>query len=114
MKDPASGPFLFDTSAEVWLTRHSDSASREWFQEYTTHHPVHVSAVSVIERIRGYALLWRRYPPLQRRAIEAARVEYLNRLGTVCPLTTEIAIVTAEIMALLPQPPATRRRSHKL
>ena len=41
MVDPASDHFLFDTSAEDWL------------RAYLTRHPVHVSAVTVVERVRG-------------------------------------------------------------
>jgi len=57
MLEPASGPFLFDTSAESWLARSHDPAVRDWFREYLSLHPLHVSAVTVVERIRGYALL---------------------------------------------------------
>jgi hypothetical protein len=55
-----AGPFLFDTSAECWLARKSDPAVRAWWREYLSRFPVNVSAVTVIERVRGYALLWRR------------------------------------------------------
>jgi predicted nucleic acid-binding protein len=112
MKDPASGPFLFDTSAEVWLARTRDSAAARWFQEYRQQHPVHVSVVSVMERVRGYALLWQRYPPDVRMDIEAARIEYLGNLGTVWPVDIRIAVVAAEIMALIPHPPSPVKRRH--
>jgi len=50
----ASGPFLFDTSAESWLTRSHDPAVRGWFREYLSLYPVHISALTVVERLRGY------------------------------------------------------------
>ena len=74
MVDPAWGPFLFDTSAESWLARSRDSALRDWFRGYLSLHEMHVSAVTVVERVRGYALLWRRAQAKQRARIEAARI----------------------------------------
>jgi predicted nucleic acid-binding protein len=41
MLDPARGPFLFDTGAR--------------FRRYLSLHPVHVSAITVAERMRGYS-----------------------------------------------------------
>ena len=57
MIDPASGPFLFDASAESWLARSRDPAVHDWLGRYLRHHEVNVSVVTIIERIRGYALL---------------------------------------------------------
>jgi len=68
----------------------------------------------VIERIRGYGLLWRRAAAGRREQIEAARVEYLANLGRVWPLGGADAVVAGEIMALLPDPPTPPRRSHQL
>jgi predicted nucleic acid-binding protein len=113
MVAPASGPFLFDTSAESWLARTQDSTLREWVDEYASLHLVHVSAVTVLERIRGYAVIARRSPEQRREAVEAARAAYLSRLGYVWPLDAAIAVVAGEIMALLPNPSAPLRRTHK-
>lgn len=113
MVSPASGPFLFDTSAESRLARTHDSALRGWFREYLAVHPVHISALTVVERIRGYALLWRRARETQRVAIEAARVAYLEALGRVWPLDASVGVVAAEIMVLLPHPPTPPRRTHR-
>ncbi len=114
MVNPASGPFLFDTSAESWLARSRDTAVLEWFREYLSLYQVHVSAITVVERIRGYALLWRRVPAEQRERIEAARVAYLSELGQVRPVDGGVATVAGEIMALLPEPPTSPRRTHQL
>jgi len=48
MVAPASGPFLFDTSAESWLARSHDATVRGWFRDYLSIHRVHVSAVTVV------------------------------------------------------------------
>jgi predicted nucleic acid-binding protein len=114
MVNPASGPFFFDTSAESWLARSQDSVVGDWFREYLSNHQVHVSAVTVIERIRGYAYLWRRAREKQRERIEAARIAYLGELGRVWPLDAAVGVVAGEIMALLPHAPTPPRRAHQL
>jgi predicted nucleic acid-binding protein len=114
MVPPGSGPFLFDTSAESWIARSQDSALRDWFGEYLSLYPVHVSAITVVERIRGYAVVVRRSPAKRREAVEAARTVYLSLLGHVWPVDAAVGVVAAEIMALLPHPPTSPRRAHKL
>jgi predicted nucleic acid-binding protein len=112
--NPANGPFLFDTSAESWLGRAQRSEVVEWMRGYLFHHEIHISAVTVMERVRGYSLLWRRAELDKRERIEAARVAYLTNLGRVVPLDGAVAVVAGEIMALLPEPPTPPRRSHRL
>src|SRR5690349_21295214 len=114
MVNPADGPFLFDTSAESWLARSEQTHVIEWMRAYLLHHEVHISAVTVMERIRGYSLLWRRAEDTRKGRIEAARVAYLRNLGRVLPLDAAIAVVAGEIMSLLPEPPTPPRRSHHL
>ena len=113
MVDPVDGPFLFDTSAESWLGRADQPEVLEWVRDYLFHHEIHVSAVTVMERVRGYSLLWRRAETGNRQRIEAARVAYLRNLGRVVPLDSAIAVVAGEIMALLPEAPTPPRRSHQ-
>ncbi len=113
MIDPSSGPFLFDTSAESWLARTRDSSASTWFGDYLAVHPVHVSAVTVLERVRGYALLWRHAPGTRKQEIEEARIAYLSELGRVWPLDRSMSVVAGEIMALLPHPPTAPRRRHQ-
>ena len=86
MVNPASGPFLFETSAESWLGRTEQSEALDWIREYLSHHEIHISAITVMERVRGYSLLWRRAEEGKRERIEAARVAYLTNLGRVVPL----------------------------
>jgi predicted nucleic acid-binding protein len=114
MLNPAAGPFLFDTSAESWLGRTERFEALEWMRAYLFHHEIHISAVTVMDRVRGYSLLWRRAEERRREHIEAARVAYLTNLGRVVPLDAAIAVVAGEIMALLPEPPTPPRRSHRL
>lgn len=105
---------MFDTSAQSWLARTPLVPAQEWFRRYTERFPVNTSAVTVMERTRGYALLWRRESGERRRQIEAARIVYFRALGQVWPVDAAIAIVAGEIMALLPQPPTPTKRSHTL
>lgn len=112
MIDPATGPFLFDTSAESWLARTRNPELLSWVKTYLSRYPLHVSAVTVIERIRGYSLLWRRAHEERRESIESARIAYLSALGPVWPLDAAVAVVAGEIMSLLPDPPTPPRRSH--
>jgi predicted nucleic acid-binding protein len=116
MIDPAGGPFLFDTSAESWLARQADPNAVTWLRRYLRLHPAAISAVTVTERVRGYSTLWRRSAPQARERIEAARVAYLIQLthGNVLPVSSAVAVVAGEVMALVPDPPTPPRRSHRL
>jgi predicted nucleic acid-binding protein len=114
MFDPASGPFLFDTSAESWLARAGNHGATDWMRAYLSRHEVHVSAVTVLERIRGYSLLWHIADRSRREQIESARIAYLSRPARVLPLDSAVAVVAAELMAVVPDPPTPPRRSHKL
>src|ERR1700685_4184971 len=81
---------------------------------YLSHHPIHISAVTVLDRVRGYSLLWRRANEERRERIEAARIAYLSTLGPVWPLDGAVAIVAGEIMAMLPHPATPPKRSHHM
>jgi predicted nucleic acid-binding protein len=114
MVSPRFGPFQFDTSAEGWLGRGTNVEGHAWLRQYVALHEIHVSAITVIERIRGYSSLWSRADRLNRERIEAARIAYLNNLGRVWPLDAAVAVVAGEIVALVPEPPSPPRRSHRL
>ena len=113
MLDPLLGPYLFDPSAEGWFKRNESAAARAWLGAYVGRHPMHVSSVTVFERARGYALLRRRATE-RRDQIEAARLAYLLDPGQIWPVDAGIAIIAAEITALLPHPPTAPRRSHRV
>jgi len=109
-----SGPFLFDTSAESWFARTDDPQALDWMRAYLSRHQIHISAVTVLERARGYSLLWHKARPDGLARIEAARISYLNGLGIVWPIDAATAVVAGEIMAMIPTPPTPPRRSHRL
>lgn len=111
---PTLGPFLFDTSAESWFVRTQEDAAKRWYLEYLSRHQVHVSAVTIIERIRGYALLANRVDERRRQEIEGARAAYLSKRGRVWPVDTAVAVVAAEITILLPHPSTPPKRAHQL
>jgi len=113
MVDPTLGPFLFHTSAESWLGRTRHSAVLDWVRSYLSRHPFHVSAVTVLERTRGYSLLWHGADEERREHIESARSEYFTSLGKVWPLDGTVAVIAGEIMAMLPYPPTAPWRAHR-
>ncbi len=114
MIDPAVGPYLFDTSGEYWLASSTDLAVRRWLAAYVQLHAVHVSAITVMERVRGYAQSFQRDPP-DRRALLASRCQdYLDSLGVVRPVDAAVALYAGELSALLPQPPSPPKRSHRI
>jgi hypothetical protein len=114
MVDPQSAPLLFDTSAESWLARTQSFEALSWIRKYLSHHQVNISAATVIERVRGYSLLWLRSEGARREHVEAIRIAYLGGLGRVWPIDEAIAVVAAEISALLPDPPTPARHSHRV
>ncbi|MEP7352664.1 MAG: type II toxin-antitoxin system VapC family toxin [Acidobacteriota bacterium] len=114
MLNPASGPFLFDTSAEGWFKRSDAAASKQWLDSYLRHHPMHIASMTVFERVRGYAVLWRSATPDRKAWIEAARIAYLQDPGHVWPVDTGIAVIAGEISAMLPHPPTTVKRTHRM
>lgn len=75
---------------------------------------MHVSAITVFERARGYALLWRRADRERRPAIEAARVAYFDAPRRIWSIDTATAAIAGEIAALVPDPPTPPKRSHRL
>ena len=74
---------------------------------------MHVSAITVMERMRGFALLLKRDAPERRANIELTRQNYLDSLGVVIPVDASVALYAAELAALLPQPPTPPKRSHR-
>ncbi len=81
---------------------------------YRSLYSVEISAITVLERVRGYALLSGRALGERREWIEIARADYLSQLGRVWPLDGAGAVLAGGIMALLPDPPTAPRRAHEL
>jgi predicted nucleic acid-binding protein len=67
-----------------------------------------------MERMRGYALSIQRDPPDRRALLVLKRREYLDSLGEVRPVDTAVALLAAELAAMLPQPPTPLKRSHRI
>jgi predicted nucleic acid-binding protein len=111
--DPAVGPFLFDTSAEYWLERSTDPDIGRWVDSYARYHSKQVSAITVMERMRGYAMSIQRDPPDRRALLALKRQEYLDSLGEVRPVDAPVALQAAELAAMLPQPPTPPKRAHR-
>jgi len=82
--------------------------------DYLNRHPKHVSAMTILERVGGYALLWRRGAEEKRPAIEISRTSYLEQVRHVWPVDASVAVVAGEIMALLPDPPTPPRRAQPI
>ncbi|MDX2180821.1 MAG: type II toxin-antitoxin system VapC family toxin [Bryobacteraceae bacterium] len=108
-----NSPFLLDTSAESWLTREGFDERQEWLRRQIALQRVRVSAVTVVERVKGYVALWRKAEPADQPAIEKARVAYLSAATQIVPLSVEAGVAAGEIMALLPDPPTPPRRSYR-
>ena len=81
---------------------------------YLSQHSIHISAITVLERVRGYSSVWQRSAGQKRHMVESARTQYLSALGRVWPLDGAVAVVAGEIISLLPDPPTPPRRSHRL
>jgi predicted nucleic acid-binding protein len=96
------------------LARARSATVQDRISQYLAQHQFYVSAVTVLERSRGYALLWRSVPEERRAAIEALRVAYVKRLGGVFALDSITALLSGEIMALIPHPPTPPRKSRGL
>jgi predicted nucleic acid-binding protein len=112
--DPALGPYLFDTSAQSWLERSADPRVQHWTAIHLRRHPMHVSAVAVMERIRGYAMIINAVAPAERDRMVMKRKVYLDSLGQVEPVDANVALVAGELTALLPRWLAPAKRSHRM
>jgi predicted nucleic acid-binding protein len=118
MIDPATGPFVFDTTAESYLSPPPSNSEAEWLQRYAALFPVYVAVISVVERARGYFLARDRCPPPRRVEIERYMMAYVQSLSVpptrVLDLTTAVGLLSAQMMSMLPAPPSPPVRSHRL
>jgi predicted nucleic acid-binding protein len=114
--EPESGPFLFDTSAQSYLSSSSSATEQQWMTAYSRLFPVHVSVITVIERMRGYSLATSRGEATLAGVMGKTAEIYLASLRSteVLPLTLGVAPVAAQLMALFPNTPTPPRRSHRL
>lgn len=77
--------------------------------------PVHVSVITVMERMRGYFLAMRSANPTLAGAMSKAAEVYVASLRStqVLPLDLDVAPVASQLMALFPNAPTPPRRSHR-
>lgn len=91
--DPSRSWPLFDTSSQSWLERSADPAVRRWLASYLGQYVMHVSAITVVERVRGYTLLLTRAAREQLGEIETAPQTYLDSLGKILPVDSVVALL---------------------
>jgi len=78
--EPDAGPYLFDTSAQSYLTVAGAAAESEWLTRYSAIFPVHVSAVTVVEQMRGYAVAELQADPPRQGVVQQFTQAYLSSL----------------------------------
>lgn len=113
MLEAGSGPFLFDTSAESWFARTTDPQAKQWMTSYMERHLVYVPAVTVLERLRGYGTAIRRADAIGAARLKAYRASYALDPERVLPLDLAVAAASAEILAMIPDPPSPPKRTHR-
>lgn len=117
MIDPASGPFVFDTSAESYLSPARSPAEAEWLLRYAELFPMFVAVITIMERARGYFLGRDRCAPGRRIEIESKMLEYVQSVSAspsrVLDLTTAIGLLSAQMMSMLAVPPSPPARTHQ-
>jgi predicted nucleic acid-binding protein len=113
MNEEPLGPFVFDTSAESWLSRSDSPEVQEWFAGYLERYPVYVSAITVVERLNGYNLALRKAPPERHEALYQRRHSYVGDPNRVLPIDVAVAAAAAEFLAMVPDPPTPPKRSHR-
>jgi predicted nucleic acid-binding protein len=113
MNEDPQGPYLFDTSAESWLARSEAPEVQRWLFEYIGRHPLYVSAVTVVERLNGYNLALRKAAPEARERLYQRRASYVGDPDRVLSLDVAVAAASAELLAMVPDPPSPPKRSHQ-
>jgi predicted nucleic acid-binding protein len=75
---------------------------------------MYVSAITVMERMRGYALLIDHGTADQQARAAVRQEDYRNSPGEVLPVDATVALFAGELAAMLPQPPTPLKPSHRL
>jgi predicted nucleic acid-binding protein len=109
---------VFDTSAQTYLARTIDAPEVAWRDAYAQEFPLWVSVMTVLERMRGHLLAEVNAEPSRRAIVAQKTREYWRSVGSagtnVLGFTTHAAVVSAQLMALLPTAPSPPQRSHRL
>jgi predicted nucleic acid-binding protein len=114
--EPQAGPYLFDASAQSYLTTSRAPAESEWLSDYSVILPVHVSAVTVVELMRGYLVAETEAEPERsgiRQQFTEAYTDSLT-LTKILPFGLDEALIAAQLMALVPNAPSPAHRPHRL
>lgn len=106
-------PLLMDTSAESRIPQMIRTADGETLRRLLRERPMAVSAITVLERIRGFTLARERAEPGRRQMLDEARIAYLSVPRKVLPMDGGVSLIAGEMMALLPAPPSPPKRSHR-
>ena len=106
-----AGPFLFDTSAESWLSR--EPRGRRWLLHYSRRHLVYVSAVTVMERLTGFGMALAQATPERAGWIRSMRESYDQTPARVLPVHHSVAQAAAELLCLVPIPPSPPVLAHR-
>ena len=118
MIDPASGPYLFDTSAESYFGQPRLTAEKDWLDSYSRFSPMYISVLTVVERTRGYLMAEHQADTLRKIHLKRILHEYLATVQPdrrrVLDVTTPTALAAAHLMVLCPRPPSPARPSHRL
>lgn len=87
----------------------------QWLATYSVLYPVYVSAVTVVERMRGYVVAEEHADAGRLTNLKQITDNYVVSLSStkVLPLAVEEAVVAAQLMALLSTPPSSPRRTHR-
>lgn len=72
-----------------------------------------VSAITVMERLRGFALRLERAAPDERAPIALTRQAYIDIHAEAWPVGSAVAAAAAQLSVLLHQPPSGPNRAHR-
>jgi hypothetical protein len=73
-----------------------------------------VSAITVMERLRGFALRLEQAAPAERAALALTRQAYIDSHAEAWRVDVVVAATAAQLSVLLPQPPSPPSRSHRI
>jgi len=73
-----------------------------------------VSAITVMERLRGFALRLEQAAPAERAGLTLTRQAYVDTHAEALPVDAVVAAAAAQLSVLLPQPPSPRNRAHHI
>jgi len=73
-----------------------------------------VSAITVMERLRGFALRLERAASEERAGLALTRQAYIDTHSEAWPVDAVVAAAAAQLSVLLPQPPSPPKRAHRV